>query len=209
MSGSAEGYSSEDLIHSDMTEPLNSIAPALHSSTRIPQQSAGIKRIMVPVNLGSEEDTSENEGEHTAIRTTTISALAQDTAVGRPVSTNIQASNGQKSARRQPMDSNRAKRTSATKVSIESQAAPAPNTQQKRSQTPHPSNRGVDITPVIRSAGSEATESGIAQTSSATRKRFVDRAKSTNTARTANVTKSEMNSGMSTQGVYIGMELFH
>ena len=170
MSGSAEGYSSEDLIHSDMTEHLNSIVPVLHSSTRIPQQSAGIKQIMVPINLGSEKDTSENEEEHTAICMTTISILAQDTAVGRPVSANIQASNGQKSTRRQPTDSNGAKRTSATKVSIESQAAPATTTQQKRSQMPHPSNRSIDITPVIRSTGSEATESGIAQTFSATRK---------------------------------------
>ena len=142
MRGSTEGHSSDNLIHSDMTESLNSITPVLHSSTRILQQSVGIKWIMVPVNLGSEEDTSENKGEHTAIHMTTISTLAQDTAVGHPVSGNIQASNGQKSTHRQPTDSDGAKRTSAAKVSIELQAAPVSTTQQKRSQTPHPSNRG-------------------------------------------------------------------
>ena len=71
MRGSAEGYSSDDLIHSNMTETLKSIVPAPHSSTTILQQLVGIKQIMVPVNLGSEEDTSENEGEKTAIHTTT------------------------------------------------------------------------------------------------------------------------------------------
>ena len=45
--------------------------------------------------------------------------------------------------------------------------------------------------------------------SSATRKQFVNRAKSANTAHMANVTKSEMNSGLSTHRVHIGMELFH
>ena len=104
MRGSAEGRSSEDLIHSDMTEALNSIAPVLHSSIRILQQSVGIKWIMVPVNLGLEKDTSENEGEQTAICMTMIIAPAQDTTVGHPASTNIQAGNGQKSACRQPMD---------------------------------------------------------------------------------------------------------